>query len=106
MIQLSLKAAPRETLSISKKRNHDFYSKVYKDVKGNFITEYIPKKDKKTIKQVQEKEREQSRLLEKDPGRYKLFTSDVGLFVTLAFKDKDYTENVMYNKLLSDKLEA
>lgn len=44
--------------------------------------------------------------LEKDTGRYKLFTSDVGLFVTLAFKDKKYTENVIYNKLLSDKLEA
>ena len=44
--------------------------------------------------------------LEKDAGRYKLFTSDVGLFVTLAFKDKKYTENVIYNKLLSDKLEA
>lgn len=44
--------------------------------------------------------------LEKDSGRYKLFTSDVGLFVTLAFKDKAYTENVIYNKLLSDKLET
>ena len=44
--------------------------------------------------------------LEKDAGRYKLFTSDVGLFVTLAFKDKRYTENVIYNKLLSDKLET
>ena len=44
--------------------------------------------------------------LEKDAGRYKLFTSDVGLFVTLAFKDKKYTENVIYNKLLSDKLET
>lgn len=44
--------------------------------------------------------------LEKDIGRYKLFTSDVGLFVTLAFKDKKYTENVIYNKLLSDKLET
>lgn len=44
--------------------------------------------------------------LEKDAGRYKLFASDVGLFVTLAFKDKNYTENVIYNKLLSDKLEA
>ncbi len=44
--------------------------------------------------------------LEKDAGRYKLFTSDVGLFITLAFKDKNYTENVIYNKLLSDKLEA
>ncbi|MEE0516155.1 MAG: AAA family ATPase [Emergencia sp.] len=44
--------------------------------------------------------------LEKDAGRYKLFLSDVGLFVTLAFKDKNYTENVIYNKLLSNKLEA
>ena len=44
--------------------------------------------------------------LVKDSGRYKLFLSDVGLFVTLAFKDKNYTENVIYNKLLSDKLEV
>ena len=44
--------------------------------------------------------------LEKDVGRYKLFTSDVGLFVTLAFRDKNYIENIIYNKLLSDKLEA
>ena len=44
--------------------------------------------------------------LEKDVGRYKLFTYDVGLFVTLAFRDKNYVENIIYNKLLSDKLEA
>lgn len=44
--------------------------------------------------------------LEKDAGRYKLFTSDVGLFITLAFKDKNYTENVIYRKLLSDKLDV
>ena len=43
--------------------------------------------------------------LEKDAGRYKLFTSDVGLFVTLVFKNKKYTENVIYNKLLLDKLQ-
>ena len=44
--------------------------------------------------------------LEKDIGRYKLFLSDVGLFITLAFKDKSYTENIIYNKLLSDKLDV
>lgn len=44
--------------------------------------------------------------LEKDLERYKLFTSDTGLFITLAFKDKKYTENIIYNKLLSDKLET
>lgn len=44
--------------------------------------------------------------LEKDAGRYKLFNSDVGLFITLAFKDKKYTENIIYNKFLSDKLDV
>ena len=44
--------------------------------------------------------------LEKDIGRYKLFTSDTGLFITLVYKDKNYTENVIYNKLLSDKLDT
>ena len=37
---------------------------------------------------------------------YKLFLADTGLFVTLAFWDKDYTENTIYTKLLSDKLSA
>ncbi|MDY2589506.1 MAG: AAA family ATPase [Agathobacter sp.] len=40
----------------------------------------------------------------RDLSRYKLFLSDTGLFVTLMFKDKDFTENVIYEKLLSDKL--
>ena len=31
---------------------------------------------------------------------------DTGLFITLAFWDKDVTENVIYQKLLSDKLSA
>lgn len=38
--------------------------------------------------------------------RYKMFVVDTGLFVTLAFWDKDYTENIIYSKLLSDKLDA
>ncbi len=42
--------------------------------------------------------------LTKDINRYKLFLSDTGLFVTLAFKDKDFTENIIYEKLLSDKI--
>lgn len=41
-----------------------------------------------------------------DFGRYKMFLNDTGLFVTLAFWDKDVTENVIYQKLLSDKLSA
>ncbi|MBE6316755.1 MAG: ATP-binding protein [Bacteroidales bacterium] len=37
---------------------------------------------------------------------YKIYLVDTGLFVTLAFRDKNYTENLIYNKLLSDKLQA
>lgn len=42
----------------------------------------------------------------KDLGRFKLFLCDTGLFTTLMFKDKDFTENIIYEKLLSDKLSA
>ena len=41
-----------------------------------------------------------------DYGKYKLYVGDTGLFVTLAFWNKDFTENIIYNKLLSDKLSA
>lgn len=44
--------------------------------------------------------------LTKDTEHFKMYTSDTGLFITLAFKDKDYTENLIYQKLLSDKLSA
>jgi predicted AAA+ superfamily ATPase len=44
--------------------------------------------------------------LTRDNSRYKLFVADTGLFVTMAFWDKDFTENVIYQKLLSDKLAA
>ena len=44
--------------------------------------------------------------LSRDFNRYKMFLCDTGLFVTLAFWDKEYTENTIYNKLLSDKLSA
>lgn len=40
----------------------------------------------------------------KDLSKFKLFLSDTGLFVTLMFKDKDFVENEIYEKLLSDKL--
>src|SRR5574344_2455742 len=37
---------------------------------------------------------------------YKMFVCDTGLFITMAFWDKSYTENVIYDKLLGDKLSA
>lgn len=42
----------------------------------------------------------------KNLERFKLFTADIGLFITLAFKDKSFTENDIYSRLLSDNLQA
>ena len=44
--------------------------------------------------------------LSTDKSAYKIYVCDTGLFVTLAFWDKKFTENVIYQKLLNDKLEA
>jgi predicted AAA+ superfamily ATPase len=44
--------------------------------------------------------------LHSNTEQYKIYVGDTGLFVTLAFWDKDITENVIYQKLLSDKLSA
>lgn len=44
--------------------------------------------------------------LTQDQERYKMFLADTGLFVTLAFWDKEVTENIIYSKLLNDKLQT
>ena len=44
--------------------------------------------------------------MHEDSSKYKMFMNDTGLFVTLAFRDKDMTENTIYQKLLNDKLSA
>lgn len=38
--------------------------------------------------------------------QYKMFLNDIGLFITLAFWDKTVTDNLIYQKLLSDKMSA
>ena len=40
----------------------------------------------------------------KDIRKFKLYLADTGLLITLIFKDKEFTENIIYEKLLSDKL--
>ncbi len=42
----------------------------------------------------------------KDVDSYKLYIADTGLFVTLLFLDRPAAENILYEKLLSDKLPA
>ncbi|MBR3346076.1 MAG: DUF4143 domain-containing protein, partial [Solobacterium sp.] len=42
----------------------------------------------------------------KDLAKFKLFVCDTGLFTTLMFKDRNFTDNIVYEKLLNDKLPA
>ncbi len=42
--------------------------------------------------------------LHMDIDRFKMFLCDTGLFTTLAFKDRAFTENMIYEKLFHDKL--
>ena len=42
----------------------------------------------------------------RDLTKFKLFLCDTGLFTTLMFKDRDFTENIIYEKLLNDTLPA
>lgn len=44
--------------------------------------------------------------LTKDLNQYKLYCSDIGLFTTLLFNNKKIVSGDIYQKLLSDKLEA
>lgn len=36
--------------------------------------------------------------------KFRLYVSDTGLMVTMMYKDKNFTENIIYEKLLNDKL--
>ena len=44
--------------------------------------------------------------LTKNKDQFKMFVCDTGLFITQAFWDKSFTENIIYEKLLADKLPA
>ncbi len=44
--------------------------------------------------------------LHRDRSGFKIYLCDTGLFVTLAFWDRDVVDNTLYQRLLSDKLSA
>ena len=39
-----------------------------------------------------------------NPDKFKMYIADTGLMVTLIFKDRDFTENIIYEKILANKL--
>lgn len=39
-----------------------------------------------------------------NPEKFKLYLADTGLLLSLMFKDRDFTENIIYSKFLANKL--
>jgi len=95
-------------------------SELCKNASRYQVASVLSDSDRKNLDEVLEKMRESMTVnfayhsddpnvglaLNCDMDQYKMFVGDTGLFVTLAFWDKDVTENVIYEKLLSDKLSA
>lgn len=83
-------------------------SSVLKDERAESVLELIAElKDSKTVLVSYHSNDPNAGISNnKDLEKFKLFLCDTGLFTTLMFKDKDFTENIIYEKLLSDKLSA
>ena len=78
------------------------------EVKGDKILEFLNDlEDSKTVLMCYRcNDPNVGMSLTQDQERYKMFLADTGLFVTLAFWDKEVTENIIYSKLLNDKLQT
>lgn len=83
------------------------YSAVGK-VEGDKMTELLNDlEDSKTVNMCYHVDDPQVGMgLSKNINRFKMFVGDTGLFITLAFWDKKFTDNIIYEKLLADKLPA
>ncbi|MGM9693642.1 MAG: DUF4143 domain-containing protein [Alloprevotella sp.] len=84
--------------------------------KAGFLPKRFRKKNGKPLKALEDSKCVNMAYHANDPNegmpiaanydKFKMFVADTGLMVTMAFWDKDYTENVIYEKLLCDKPDA
>lgn len=95
--QLSKNAARYQVNSVLQKReNKDTMSELLRDLEDSLTVSFAHHADDPNVGMP----------MHTDYGQYKLYVGDTGLFVTLAFWDKSATDNIIYQKLLSDKLSA
>lgn len=95
--QLSKNASRYQVNSVLEKReNRDTMSELLKDLEDSLTVNFAHHADDPNVGMP----------MHTDYGQYKLYVGDTGLFVTLAFWDKSATDNIIYQKLLSDKLSA
>lgn len=102
-ISMLFDAIPAE---LNKNASRYQVSSVLGNERADSILELIAKlKDSKTVNVAYHADDPNTGMSNhKNLGKFKLFLADTGLFTTLVFKDKDFTENSIYEKLLSDKL--
>ena len=95
--QLSKNASRYQVNSVLEKReNRAAMSELLKDLEDSLTVNFAHHADDPNVGMP----------MHTDYGQYKLYVGDTGLFVTLAFWDKSATDNIIYQKLLSDKLSA
>ena len=95
--QLSKNASRYQVNSVLDKReNRDTMSELLRDLEDSLTVNFAHHADDPNVGMP----------MHTDYGQYKLYAGDTGLFVTLAFWDKAATDNIIYQKLLSDKLSA
>ena len=95
--QLSKNASRYQVNSVLEKReNRDTMSVLLRDLEDSLTVNFAHHADDPNVGMP----------MHTDYGQYKLYVGDTGLFVTLAFWDKAATDNIIYQKLLSDKLSA
>ena len=95
--QLSKNASRYQVNSVLDKReNRDTMSELLRDLEDSLTVNFAHHTDDPNVGMP----------MHTDYGQYKLYVGDTGLFVTLAFWDKAATDNIIYQKLLSDKLSA
>lgn len=94
--QLSKNASRYQISSVLSQGKNDRVEELLKDMKDSHVVLFSYHADDPSV----------GLPLHKGMGKYKMFLADTGLFITLAFWDKSVTDNVIYQKLLSDKLSA
>ena len=95
--QLSKNASRYQVNSVLDKReNRDTMSELLRDLEDSLTVNFAHHADDPNVGMP----------MHTDYGQYKLYVGDTGLFITLAFWDKAATDNIIYQKLLSDKLSA
>lgn len=94
--QLSKGKLKFEPLSVIKNVDKDSLSDIWKDLEDSLTVNFAYRTTDPNVGMG----------LHKDYDSFKIYLCDTGLFVTLAFWDKDVADNDLYTRLLSDKLSA